>query len=51
MYVPHGLVSYAVGNLSLSLLVFATSGLPILWSVVVIDLVKISVKISVFDIA
>ena len=53
MHADHGLVSYAVGILSLSLLVFATSGLPILWSVVVVvvvvvEIVTISVKTSGF---
>ena len=55
MHAPHGRVSYTVRILSISLLVFATSGLPILWSVVVVlvvvvvvDLVTISVKTSVF---
>ena len=54
MHANHGLVSYAVGILSPSILLFARSGLPILWSVVtvvvvvVVDLVTISVKTSGF---
>ena len=52
MHALLGLVSYAVEifSLSLSLMVFATSGLQIVWFVVVVDIVTmtISVKINVF---
>ena len=57
MHVPHGALSYVLYFLAVTCILFAGSGLPFLWSrerrerVGRGDIVTISVKIAIFDIA
>ena len=51
MHVPHGALSYVLYFLAVTCILFAGSGLPFLWCRERVDIVTISVKIAIFDIA
>ena len=56
MHVPHGALSYVLYFLAVTCILFAGSGLPFLWSRERetrerVDIVTISVKIAIFDVA
>ncbi len=57
MHVPHGVLAYVLYLLAVTCILFAGSGLPFLWSrerderETRVDIVTISVKIAIFDVA